>query len=57
MAACQDGPSALHPDTNSVGMRKKKTTTTNKKNLADVCGDGSVPVEGNNFEEDESISK
>lgn len=24
-----------------------------KKNLADVCGDGSGPIEGNNFEEDE----
>lgn len=37
----------LHPATNSALWKK----------LDDVCGDGSVPVEGNNFVEDESISK
>lgn len=48
MAGFQDVPQLLHPATNSALW---------KKNLNDVCGDGSVPVEGNNFAEDESISK
>lgn len=50
MAGFQDVPQLLHPATNSaLGKKKKK--------LNDVCGDGSVPVEGNNFAEDGSISK
>lgn len=51
MAVFQDVLQLLHPATNSVLWKKKK------KNLDDVCGDGSVPVEGNNFVEEESISK
>lgn len=52
MAVFQDVLQLLHPATNSGLWKKKK-----KKKRDDVCGDGSVPVEGNNFAEDESISK
>jgi hypothetical protein len=38
-------------------MEKQNKTKRTKNTLADVCGDGSAPIEGNNFEEDESISK
>lgn len=41
MAVFQDVLQLLHPATNSV------------KTLDDVCGDGPVPVEGNNFEEED----
>lgn len=54
MAMFQDVLQLLHPATNSVLWKKKKRE---RKNLDDVCGDGSVPVEGNNFVEEESISK
>lgn len=55
MAVFQDVPSSFFIQRLIRCYEKRKKEK--KKNLADVCGDGSGPIEGNNFEEDESISK